>query len=95
VAELYAARINVDTAVSCCGDNRCGSGYHMALLGSMPEGVVSYGCGNPTALASIAPGERALDLGSGAGQVGAEGHVIGVDFTPAMLERARARLSWA
>lgn len=58
---------------------------------------ISLGCGNPTALAGLQPGETVLDVGSGGGidvflaarQVGAQGRVIGVDMTPAMLERAR------
>ena len=58
---------------------------------------LALGCGNPTGLAAIKPGETVLDIGSGAGmdaflaarQVGAQGKVIGVDMTPAMLERAR------
>ncbi len=55
------------------------------------------GCGNPTALAALQPGEVVLDLGSGAGLdaihaapvLGEAGRFIGVDMTPAMLERAR------
>ncbi|UCE11890.1 MAG: arsenite methyltransferase [Candidatus Thorarchaeota archaeon] len=55
------------------------------------------GCGNPVALASLRAGETVLDLGSGAGldvfmaarQVGETGRVIGIDMTPAMLEKAR------
>jgi arsenite methyltransferase len=58
---------------------------------------LALGCGNPTAMAAIQPGEVVLDIGSGAGmdaflaakQVGPSGKVIGVDMTPAMLERAR------
>jgi ubiquinone/menaquinone biosynthesis C-methylase UbiE len=58
---------------------------------------ISLGCGNPTALAGLQPGETVLDVGSGGGidaflaarKVGTEGRVIGVDMTPAMLERAR------
>jgi arsenite methyltransferase len=58
---------------------------------------LALGCGNPTAMAAIQPGEVVLDIGSGAGmdaflaakQVGVAGKVIGVDMTPAMLERAR------
>ena len=63
----------------------------------MPDGTVSFGCGNPVALASLHTGEDVLDLGSGPGldcllaarAVGPEGLVIGVDFTQAMVERAR------
>ena len=57
----------------------------------------SLGCGNPTAFAALQPGEVVVDIGSGGGldaliaarQVGPHGKVIGVDMTPAMLERAR------
>lgn len=58
----------------------------------------SLGCGNPLALAGLQEGETVLDIGSGGGldaflaarKVGQSGRVIGVDMTPAMLERARA-----
>jgi SAM-dependent methyltransferase len=58
----------------------------------------SLGCGNPTAFAALQPGEVVVDIGSGGGldaliaarQVGPLGKVIGVDMTPAMLERARS-----
>jgi arsenite methyltransferase len=58
---------------------------------------IAMGCGNPLALAGLQPGEVVLDIGSGGGmdaflsasRVGSEGRVIGVDMTPAMLERAR------
>jgi arsenite methyltransferase len=58
---------------------------------------ITLGCGNPTAMAGLQSGETVLDIGSGGGldailaahQVGLEGKVIGVDMTPAMLERAR------
>jgi len=61
------------------------------------EANLSLGCGNPTAIASLKPGEVVLDLGSGAGfdcflaagQVGPKGKVIGVDMTPEMVEKAR------
>ncbi len=57
----------------------------------------SLGCGNPTAFAALQPGEVVVDIGSGGGldaliaarQVGPQGKVIGVDMTPAMLDRAR------
>jgi arsenite methyltransferase len=59
---------------------------------------ISLGCGNPIALAGLNTGEVVLDIGSGGGidaflaarKVGPKGQVIGVDMTPAMLERARA-----
>jgi ubiquinone/menaquinone biosynthesis C-methylase UbiE len=58
---------------------------------------ISLGCGNPIALANLKAGEVVLDIGSGGGidvflaarKVGPTGRVIGVDMTPAMLERAR------
>jgi SAM-dependent methyltransferase len=74
-------------------------GYSGAELDSVPEDAnLGVGCGNPTALASLAPGETVLDLGAGAGldaflaaeKVGPTGRVIGVDMTPEMLGRARA-----
>lgn len=74
-------------------------GYAPRDLEAVPEGAnLGLGCGNPVALASLRPGETVLDLGSGAGfdaflaspRVGPEGRVIGVDMTPAMLDRARA-----
>ena len=75
-----------------------GIGYTEEELAAIPAGAdMGLGCGNPTALASLAPGETVLDLGSGAGidcflaaaAVGAEGHVIGVDMTPEMVARSR------
>ena len=91
-----------------CGSGCCGRadpreisgaiGYSDEEMGAVPAGAnLGLGCGNPTALAELAPGETVLDLGSGAGfdaflaarQVGDEGRVIGVDMTPAMLDRAR------
>ena len=61
-------------------------------------GEFSLACGNPIAMAALRPGEVVLDIGSGggldaflaAGRVGPSGRVIGVDMTPAMLDRARA-----
>ena len=74
-------------------------GYSESEMDAVPEGSnLGLGCGNPTALASLSEGDTVLDLGSGAGfdcflaaqKVGDTGRVIGVDMTPAMLERARA-----
>jgi len=74
-------------------------GYQPAELAAIPEGAnLGLGCGDPTADADLQPGQTVLDLGSGAGvdcflaarRVGPTGHVIGVDMTDAMLERARA-----
>jgi SAM-dependent methyltransferase len=89
---------------SCCGPDNCcstdSSLYPADLLATLPEGesAISYGCGDPITLASLQPGQAVLDLGSGAGldcffaakKVGETGHVIGVDMTPEMIERARS-----
>ena len=104
VREHYAERIKSNA--SCCGSSGsdcCSSDsnlYPADLLATLPEGesTVSYGCGDPITLASLEPGQTVLDLGSGAGldcffaakKVGESGHVIGVDMTPEMIERARS-----
>jgi SAM-dependent methyltransferase len=87
---------------SCCGPTGSSSqqlGYTDADLAAVPEGAdLGLGCGNPQAIAALRPGERVLDLGSGAGfdaflaarQVGPIGRVIGVDMTPEMIDRAKA-----
>jgi ubiquinone/menaquinone biosynthesis C-methylase UbiE len=72
--------------------------YGQAEIADLPNSVtdVSLGCGNPTAIASLKPGETVLDLGSGGGidcflaakTVGPTGHVIGVDMTDSMLALA-------
>lgn len=71
-----------------------------AELGDVPDGAVESfaGVANPWQLGRLAPGERVLDLGSGAGtdsliaaqMVGENGKVTGIDMTPAMLAKARA-----
>jgi len=95
---------------SCCGNSSscCGGpsadtvaatvGYGSEELAGLPEGAnMGLSCGNPTAIASLRPGEVVLDLGAGGGfdvfiasrKVGAAGHVIGVDMTPEMVDKAR------
>jgi SAM-dependent methyltransferase len=74
--------------------------YPLSELNELPEEVtgLSMGCGDPITLASLKPGQTVLDLGSGGGidcfmaakKVGEAGHVIGVDMTAEMLEKARA-----
>jgi arsenite methyltransferase len=73
-------------------------GYSADELAAVPKGAnLGLGCGNPQAIASMRSGEIVVDLGSGAGfdcflaarQVGATGHVIGVDMTHEMLVKAR------
>jgi arsenite methyltransferase len=74
-------------------------GYSADELRSIPaEANMGLSCGNPTATAHLRPGEVVVDLGSGGGldvflaakMVGTEGRAIGIDMTPAMIERARA-----
>jgi SAM-dependent methyltransferase len=92
-----------DTGCGCgCGDPSGAAlqvGYTKEQLAAIPEGAdLGLGCGNPLALAEAKPGETVLDLGSGAGidcflaarAVGATGHVIGVDMTAQMIQKARA-----
>jgi arsenite methyltransferase len=109
VREGYAKIAKQET--TCCGSIEvcCGKanspeeisktiGYTDEQLHSVPVGAnLGLGCGNPTAIASLQPGEIVLDLGSGAGfdcflaanKVGPTGKVIGVDMTPEMLRKAR------
>ncbi|TDI84107.1 MAG: arsenite methyltransferase [Caldithrix sp.] len=98
-------QIAVEEGRGCCGAPSAGNvvisksiGYSEDELKSVPDGSnLGLGCGNPTAIASLKPGETALDLGSGAGfdcflaarQVGETGKVIGVDMTPEMILKAR------
>lgn len=75
-------------------------GYDEAWLAGIPEQAIASfaGTGNPFGLGTLLPGERVLDVGSGAGMdsfiasrmVAAGGYVIGVDMTPEMLAKARA-----
>jgi SAM-dependent methyltransferase len=101
-----AARAVADGASSCAPDC-CAepsedfgeSGYDEDIRSVLPRGVVaaSLGCGNPTAVAELEPGEVVLDLGSGGGidvilsaqRVGPTGKAYGVDMTDEMLEIAR------
>jgi SAM-dependent methyltransferase len=77
-------------------------GYSAEELTSIPaEANMGLSCGNPTATAHLRPGEVVVDLGSGGGldvflaakMVGPQGRAIGIDMTPAMIERARANAS--
>jgi SAM-dependent methyltransferase len=103
VRTKYANRaLSVADGGSCCGSS-CSpitsNLYTGAEIGLLPEDAVkaSLGCGNPTALASLAPGETVLDLGSGGGidvllsaqRVGPTGYAYGLDMTDEMLALAR------
>jgi arsenite methyltransferase len=91
-------------ASSCCGASCCSTEVYniMAddynnLEGYNPDADLGLGCGLPTQFAKIKKGDIVIDLGSGAGndafvarhETGETGKVIGIDFTPAMIERAR------
>ena len=75
--------------------------YTQMELGEIPvaAALASLGCGNPTALAELVPGEKVLDLGSGGGidvllsakRVGPTGFAYGLDMTDPMLELAEAQ----
>ncbi|MCB1152788.1 MAG: arsenite methyltransferase [Deltaproteobacteria bacterium] len=97
-----------DDQSSACGTGCCtipgrpelskAIGYSDEEMASVPEGAnLGLGCGNPSAIAALIPGEVVLDLGSGAGfdsflasaKVGEAGRVIGVDMTADMVTRAR------
>src|SRR3989441_3653224 len=110
VKEKYAeAALRVlDGGNSCCGaSSSCGTAdpitsalYNEKQAAQIPEEALkaSLGCGNPTALAELSPGEVVLDLGSGGGidvllsarRVGPQGKAYGLDMTDEMLALARA-----
>ncbi|MFZ3274054.1 MAG: arsenite methyltransferase [Lutibacter sp.] len=93
-----------ENKASCCGSGGCStevynimSDSYESIEGYNPDADLGLGCGLPTAFALIKEGDTVLDLGSGAGndcfvaraQTGEKGKVIGVDFTPIMIEKAR------
>ena len=100
-AEGSGCGCNSENTSSCCGSSEDIAqimGYSPEELGSVVEGAnLDLGCGNPTAIGKLTPGEIVLDLGSGGGfdcflaakKVGDKGSVIGVDMTPEMLSKAR------
>ena len=91
-------------ASSCCGSGGCStevynimSDEYEHLEGYSAEADLKLGCGLPTEFAKIKPGNTVVDLGSGAGndcfvarhETGESGKVIGIDFTPEMIDKAR------
>jgi SAM-dependent methyltransferase len=95
-----------ESGISCCGDTssdlaitNIGRLYEQSDVSDLPSTVtdVAFGCGNPTAIGALQPGEVVLDLGSGGGidcflaakMVGPTGRVFGVDMTPDMIALAR------
>jgi SAM-dependent methyltransferase len=109
VRERYSAAVTSvsrglaadDVTESACCDPADGYGlkfYDITERGALPDAAVlaSLGCGNPTAVAELQPGERVLDLGSGGGidvilsarRVGPSGRAFGLDMTDEMLDLA-------
>jgi len=102
---LIAKQSKEQNETSCCGVGGCCSTVDYAvfsenyrqLKGYHEDADLGLGCGIPTQFASIKEGDSVLDLGSGAGNdcfvaraiVGETGKVVGIDFTDAMLEKAR------
>jgi len=102
-----AKTVDESSQAGCCGPSKTaaestGSAarlYAAAEISDLPSSVtdISLGCGNPTAIAELQPGEVVLDLGSGGGidcflaakKVGPQGKVIGLDMTPDMIKLAR------
>lgn len=91
-------------AASCCGATQPSNKIYNIMMddystteGYAPDADLGLGCGLPTQFAHIQRGDTVIDLGSGAGndcfvarhETGAEGKVIGIDFTPAMIQKAR------
>lgn len=91
-------------ASSCCGAGGCSTEVYNImtddytnLKGYNADADLGLGCGVPTQFAKIKPGDTVIDLGSGAGndcfvaraETGVTGKVIGIDFTPAMIEKAQ------
>src|SRR5690606_33683089 len=102
VRDKYAA-VARGEVLSCCGDSGCGDEINMigdaydGVEGYVPDADLKLACGLPVEHAGLTPGQTVLDLGGGAGLdaldarriVGETGRVLGVDFTPEMVEKAR------
>lgn len=99
-----AVKNRENASASCCTGASCSTtdvfkedGYEQ-LEGYTPVADYGLGCGLPTKFAGLTPGQTVVDLGSGAGndafvaraEVGEQGKVIGIDFTPEMIEAAQA-----
>ncbi|WP_276481080.1 arsenite methyltransferase [Paraflavitalea pollutisoli] len=101
---VIALQDKTDNAASCCGAGSCSletsnimTDDYAGLEGYNQDADLGLGCGLPTQFAKIKKGDVVIDLGSGAGndafvaraETGDTGKVIGIDFTPAMIEKAR------
>ena len=99
-----ALQDKIVNSASCCCDGGCSTEVYNIMTddystveGYAPDADLGLGCGLPTQYALIRKGDTVLDLGSGAGndafiaraETGEDGHVIGVDFTPEMIQKAR------
>lgn len=94
-----------ENAASCCGATNTSNKVYNIMMddytgtkGYLEDADLGLGCGLPTQYARIQKGDTVIDLGSGAGndcfvarhETGIEGKVIGIDFTPVMIQKARA-----
>jgi arsenite methyltransferase len=100
-----ASQSKNQNSTSCCGATECCADDVYSIMaddyskleGYNPDADLGLGCGLPTEFAKLKEGDVVVDLGSGAGNdafiarriVGEKGKVIGIDFTPAMIEKAR------
>jgi ubiquinone/menaquinone biosynthesis C-methylase UbiE len=102
--DKIAHQDKADNASSCCGATRPSNKIYNIMMddytgleGYAEDADLGLGCGLPTAFAQIKPGDTVIDLGSGAGndcfvarhETGPTGKVIGIDFTPSMIAKAR------
>jgi len=100
-----AGQEKADNAASCCGATPISNKIYNIMMddysdtaGYVEDADLGLGCGLPTQFAQIAKGDTVIDLGSGAGndcfvarhETGIEGKVIGIDFTPEMIDKARS-----
>jgi arsenite methyltransferase len=100
-----AEQSKAENAASCCGATTPSNKVYNIMMddytgteGYLEDADLGLGCGLPTQFAQIQKGDTVIDLGSGAGndcfvarhETGSEGKVIGIDFTPEMIRKARA-----
>ena len=99
-----ATQAKTANQTSCCGSGGCSTEVYNIMTddyinmeGYNPDADLGLGCGLPTLFAKIKKGNTVIDLGSGAGndafiarsEAGEDGRIIGIDFTPEMIERAK------